>query len=684
MTVYEGIIIDVEPWVVLPMFYSDVWLASTGVLYEGYVLKFGEDPVPIERPSDDLPASWLGTWAHRVPIVIDHTRVDENIFDYPLLISLNDTMQSGTRDSSQSELLNLDFNSGSIDDDWEDNSDTNTISYSSGRMVLHTTGTTSAYAAANATSDGNWPVDGRYILEFDWYPVNGSDWYDDDGSDSEHFIQFVGFVPVFNPNAWAYNEVSSPRINIRLRSSKSNTINLGSQSKSFTYGIYHKVKIELDCVSGVIYLYMDDVFQLSDSIAANLSDIGSVFRFNFHWHNYGRTTDQEYDNMTLTKIIDTPYPYKVAVTKSDGVSQLPVEIISYRDYDQNPTYATKIPKLFAAEDIKLYLYYDKAQPDNVEYVGATRDLIAQTVWDSNYISVVNLSDDLNTTTIKDSTSVGSNGTATSLSAARSVEGLVGHAIDFDGSSDSISFTHTSYMSVRDNGMTFEYLVTPKSYSSGARLFQQGYYDGFHTNIGTSGNLSFGIDSSGWYGWTSHFVVPLNEPSYLVIIVDDNNEIKFYLNGQTSALDVQSYSYDTPDQTTSIAIGAQTYGTDTNHFEGEIDFFRRSIGKRSDAWIKATNYNITGQLYTIGDEENKVAYYYHGYVTQLDLPAARQVRLYHRDSGDLMDETTSDVSTGYYYLTTSVSGSHYVVVLDDDAGDDYNALISDRLGPLGIE
>jgi hypothetical protein len=171
---------------------------------------------------------------------------------------------------------------------------------------------------------------------------------------------------------------------------------------------------------------------------------------------------------------------------------------------------------------------------------------------------------------------------------------------------------------------------------------------------------------------------------LVIIVDDNNEIKFYLNGQTSALDVQSYSYDTPDQTTSIAIGAQTYGTDTNHFEGEMDFFRRSNCKRSEAWIKATNYNITGQLYTVGEEEHKVAYYYHGYVTQLDLPVARQVRLYHRDSGDLMDETTSDVSTGYYYLTTSVSGSHYVVVLDDDAGDDYNALISDRLGPLGIE
>jgi hypothetical protein len=49
----------------------------------------------------------------------------------------------------------------------------------------------------------------------------------------------------------------------------------------------------------------------------------------------------------------------------------------------------------------------------------------------------------------------------------------------------------------------------------------------------------------------------------------------------------------------------------------------------------------------------------------------------------MDSITTS-SNGYYYLTTTLSGEHFVVAFDDDVGDTYNALVADRLDPRGIE
>ena len=43
-----------------------------------------------------------------------------------------------------------------------------------------------------------------------------------------------------------------------------------------------------------------------------------------------------------------------------------------------------------------------------------------------------------------------------------------------------------------------------------------------------------------------------------------------------------------------------------------------------------------------------------------------------------------MSNGYYYLNPTTSGEHFIVVFDDEAGENYNALILDRLLPTGIE
>jgi hypothetical protein len=77
------------------------------------------------------------------------------------------------------------------------------------------------------------------------------------------------------------------------------------------------------------------------------------------------------------------------------------------------------------------------------------------------------------------------------------------------------------------------------------------------------------------------------------------------------------------------------------------------------------------------------YYFAGYVKELGSPAVRTVRAYHRDTGELLGETTSSGVGGYYYLETTYSGEQYLVCLDNPGGDTYNLLGYDLMVPTTI-
>ena len=84
---------------------------------------------------------------------------------------------------------------------------------------------------------------------------------------------------------------------------------------------------------------------------------------------------------------------------------------------------------------------------------------------------------------------------------------------------------------------------------------------------------------------------------------------------------------------------------------------------------------TSSTYTFSNR-----FLYEGYVTENDNPVNRIVRLYYRDTGELIDSTTSSGDGGYYSLDTTINDEHFIVAFDDEAGEDYNSLILDRLLP----
>jgi len=73
----------------------------------------------------------------------------------------------------------------------------------------------------------------------------------------------------------------------------------------------------------------------------------------------------------------------------------------------------------------------------------------------------------------------------------------------------------------------------------------------------------------------------------------------------------------------------------------------------------------------------------GIVLEQGVGVTRTIYLHRRSTGELVDTTTSSGIGGAYTLTTSFSGAHYIVCLDDDAGESYNDLILGNMIPITV-
>jgi hypothetical protein len=106
------------------------------------------------------------------------------------------------------------------------------------------------------------------------------------------------------------------------------------------------------------------------------------------------------------------------------------------------------------------------------------------------------------------------------------------------------------------------------------------------------------------------------------------------------------------------------------------------GTTIDSW-RATGTDNVNQRWQVIEFAPAPGYYFGGYVTELGSPVVRTVRAYHRDTGEMLGETTSSGVGGYYYLETTYSGEQYIVALDADADPTFNLLGYDLMIPTTI-
>ena len=313
------------------------------------------------------------------------------------------------------------------------------------------------------------------------------------------------------------------------------------------------------------------------------------------------------------------------------------------------------------------------------YAGITA---AQNVWDSDFVGVWHMNQDPNgdvADSIKDSTVSGSHGTPEgSMATEDLVSAKIGDGIEFDGSDDDIYFSHDepkgaktiSAIVQKDSGDYLEILATT------------GHNDYHGTEVKVNSGdmmIRFSI-GTGSNAYELNYTHDFSDYTHIAHTWDGTtgaNTAKLYVNGTLVTSDTSS-STQTAD-TWKVPHIAKHFGSWSNHWgSGIVDEVRASQVDRSDAWIKADYYSCFDDLITFGSIESN--YYFSGY-TQIDGTGTgpRTIYAFRRDNGTFMGSTTSS-GNGYFYLSTTYSGSHLIVALDDDGGSDYNDLIFGRVYP----
>jgi hypothetical protein len=277
-----------------------------------------------------------------------------------------------------------------------------------------------------------------------------------------------------------------------------------------------------------------------------------------------------------------------AYARSTGEVQLPVELEYWDNLNEKAWLWTQIPTIASGTDTDLYLYYDKDQNENSYYIGDTGEMPAKDVWDNNFKAVYHMSQDPSggSNAIKDSTSNAINGTANgSMNSTDLVNGIVGNAIDFDGSDDSITLGTIAV----STAWTAEVIAKPVAST------QSG--DGF---IVFNGN---GIVQGGGY-WAllkdsdcqrkGNTLSTTGDFLNIAASYDGTSTYYMYENGVENS---SSYS------NTSWGLSGAYYiaqGYSGRKPEGIIDEIRVSDVDRSAAWVKSTYYSNWNNLITFSE------------------------------------------------------------------------------------
>ncbi|MEM2144901.1 MAG: DUF2341 domain-containing protein, partial [Candidatus Jordarchaeaceae archaeon] len=305
---------------------------------------------------------------------------------------------------------------------------------------------------------------------------------------------------------------------------------------------------------------------------------------------------------------------KIAVTTSDGTTQCYVEIEKWDNLSEQAWLWVKVPSISTAIDTCLYLYYDKNQPDNTDYVGDIGSNTAQNVWDSSFKGVWHLSETIGGSgSIKDSTSNNNHGTTYGNPNLGAI-GLVDSAIDFDGIDDYISIPNSASLQFT-NSLTIEAWIRLDSFGSGSDvdlILRKGEGNPNDYQLAIYNQLlSLMIEENDDQGLKS--INSLSSTTwYYVTGTWDGSTRRVYLNGSENGSGSKTGSI-IPD-TRAIYIGGRS-GTDLS--DGIIDEVRASNTTRSAAWIKASYECGKDDLLDFGSEERSVIDYVDNNTSDVD-------------------------------------------------------------------
>lgn len=188
-----------------------------------------------------------------------------------------------------------------------------------------------------------------------------------------------------------------------------------------------------------------------------------------------------------------------------------------------------------------------------------------------------------------------------MTSGQLVDGLVGKAISFDGSNDYIEVADSASLDITE-AITIETLCYTTANKNQGLLNKQllnesqttnAYAQSINTLTFSSGSyinstptyatVTTGIDKNKWL-----FVAGTYNKQYIQNSVDGSfsNTVS-----HTSSIITNNYP---------LYIGKYNKSDGTYALQGKIEHIRISNVKRSDAWIKATNYSLRDEIITFNN------------------------------------------------------------------------------------
>lgn len=306
----------------------------------------------------------------------------------------------------------------------------------------------------------------------------------------------------------------------------------------------------------------------------------------------------------------------IRVTKSDGTTELPREVVFYTAASDTGELHFKADAISNSADTDFYIYYGNAaatEPALNDTYGA------ENVWTNSYSAVYHLHEGDSTTAdfYKDSTTNDNDGTLVDADGDTAVgTGQLGNGMDFNGDADYIALAQTAGLPI--------YAQTTYSVSlwvnGGAQTNKTAFGEGSTSSnspifaIGPRANATSGAvwmfirDTSGATKLNANSTTTTAFDGSLrhIYWTDTNGTAKLYIDG---ALDATSFNYTrTATAVNTSSIGAINRATAIQFFDGIVDELRLHTAVRSAEWIDAefTNQKTPTTFYSVGAEETESA------------------------------------------------------------------------------
>ena len=674
---------------------TESWLKATYYTCNDNLLYLEEDVTE---------AGWLGTWGKRIPLAIDYTQVtsfNENLLNFPLLITLASGVGVNSADLTPvlEELYfspndNFTASSGSYpDSDRWYSSDSGYPTIINNKLRYDCTGLT--YGAGS-----NFKISGDFDIQIDfdlvlypstdrWYfQLQVSDGYG--GSQAKTLYAIIEYT-------------SSVRRYRAYENDGGSYATRGTSTTSDTSG-----KIRITNTSGQLEMWRWAGSWISVG-STSFSDADMPMTVSLRG---GSATGNPHmildvDNFTVNAgrvdwFGNHPRFKKLAITAENGTLQQYVEIDNVYDtfnsgviIDRGALLWTKVPVVSNTENTNLYLYYDSSQSDNTTYIGDRGENPAESVWDTNYRTVMhfNQTPTGSASDVKDSSQGNKDGTSTNMEYADLITTKIGRGLRFDGRTvDGGSDEYVDLSDWQDDYITVE-VVVKMTYPDPAAyrfmpLFSKDaaspnrsmclYYQWNGGNLGitfqcsTDGSSMFSAskNNNDYYN-TWRYMVATYDGSYGRMYVDDTSAGLSGLNSGTIYNTTQNYE-----------ICARS-SFSTGYLKGDLAELRVSNVARSGTYIRVNYKNLWDDLISYGTPETEPTPSvgtFNGYVKLAGQPVARTVQLYRRSTGELQDSVVSNPNTGYFEVETSYDELHYLVILPD-ISDGYQPIARDQIDPV---